>query len=232
MQSADVTFPKAATLHFFFYRQGVHALFIVVLLPVAWGLAAPALGGASYLGISDRWWFAASLACAVVHQLWIWTGWRAQLGWRAFTRGFGSYDFAVFSSVFFALLVMRPLLIATTSIAGAGTLLLPPWLSLGLGVLLSAMALYTGWSVVRYFGLARAAGADHFRPGYREMGLVNQGVFALVPNAMYTFGFLGLWAIALLARSHVGLVAALFQHAYVWVHYLCTESPDMDVLYG
>src|SRR6516165_5660914 len=104
MQSADVTFPKAATLHFFFYRQGVHALFIVVLLPVAWGLAAPALGGASYLGISDRWWFAASLACAVVHQLWIWTGWRAQLGWRAFTRGFGSYDFAVFSSVFFALL--------------------------------------------------------------------------------------------------------------------------------
>ena len=49
---------------------------------------------------------------------------------------------------------------------------------------------------------------------------------------MYTLAFLGLWSIALVARSHAGLVAALFQHAYIWVHYLCTEAPDMEVLYG
>ena len=41
---------------------------------------------------------------------------------------------------------------------------------------------------------------------------------------MYTLGFLGLWSIA--------LVAALFQSAYIWIHYLCTEEPDMKVLFG
>ena len=64
------------------------------------------------------------------------------------------------------------------------------------------------------------------------MPLVTRGAFAWTPNAMYTFGFLGLWAIALFARSHAGLVAALFQHAYIWVHYVCTEQPDMARLYG
>jgi Phospholipid methyltransferase len=49
---------------------------------------------------------------------------------------------------------------------------------------------------------------------------------------MYTFGFFGLWVIALFARSHAALVGAVFQHAYVWVHYVCTEQPDMEVLYG
>src|SRR5438093_373826 len=93
-------------------------------------------------------------------------------------------------------------------------------------------SLYTAWSVQRYFGFARAAGADHFRRRYREMPLVTRGAFAWTPNAMYTFGFLGLWAVALFGRSHAGLVAALFQHAYIWVHYACTEQPDMELLYG
>ena len=34
------------------------------------------------------------------------------------------------------------------------------------------------------------------------------------------------------ARTRLGLVAALFQHAYIWVHYVCTEQPDMARLYG
>jgi len=28
------------------------------------------------------------------------------------------------------------------------------------------------------------------------------------------------------------LAAALFQHAYIWVHYYCTEEPDMQLIYG
>jgi hypothetical protein len=64
------------------------------------------------------------------------------------------------------------------------------------------------------------------------MGLVRKGAFKWTPNAMYTLGFLGLWSIGLLARSHATLVAALFQHAYIWVHYICTEKPDMEILYG
>jgi hypothetical protein len=93
-------------------------------------------------------------------------------------------------------------------------------------------ALYTLWSVARYFGFARAMGGDHFRRGFRAMPLVRQGAFRYSSNAMYSFAFLALWSIAVLADSRAALAAALFQHAYIWVHMFCTESPDMKVLYG
>ena len=32
--------------------------------------------------------------------------------------------------------------------------------------------------------------------------------------------------------SLAALAAALFQHAYIWVHYYCTEAPDMDLIYS
>ena len=206
-------------------------MFLAALVPVAWGLAAPALGDGEWLGWSDTAWFAASLAVAVLHQSFIWIVWRAQLGWNAVTRLLGRADFAVYGAIFFAFLFLRPALIFAVSAADAGSLLLPAWLPIMLGVLLCVPAAYTGWSVARYFGFARAAGGDHFRRRYREMPLVDQGAFAWTPNAMYTLGFLSLWVIPLLARSHAGLVAALFQHAYIGVHYACTEAPDMELLH-
>jgi protein-S-isoprenylcysteine O-methyltransferase Ste14 len=147
------------------------------------------------------------------------------------TRRFGSADLAVFAAGFFPMLLLRPLLIWAVSAADRGSLHLPVPLARGLAIVLAIPALYTAWSVVRYFGMLRAVGGDHFRQRYRDMPLVRQGAFAWAPNAMYTFGFLGLWAIAFCIGSQAGLVAALFQHAYVWVHYLSTERPDMDVLY-
>ena len=230
--TAEVECPQAATASFFFRRQGVHLLYLVALLPVARGLAAPALGDGAWLGLTDTSWFSLCLGVAVIHQVYIWIAWRSQLGWKAFTRVFGKGDFAVYNSVFVPLLVLRPALVAATSVADAGSLRLPTGPTLSLGALLAVPGVYTGWSVGRYFGFARAAGGDHFRRRFREMPFVHQGAFAWTPNAMYTFGFLALWAIALVAGSHAGLVAALFQHAYIWVHYLCTEEPDMEMLYG
>jgi protein-S-isoprenylcysteine O-methyltransferase Ste14 len=230
--TTEVEFPQAATASFFFRRQGVHLLYLVALLPVAWGLATPALGDGASLGLTDTSWFVLCLGVAVIHQVFVWIAWRAQLGWKLLSRVLGESDVAVYGAVFFALLVLRVVVVAATSAANAGTLRLPAGLALGLGLLLSLPALYTGWSVGRYFGFTRAAGGDHFRQRFREMPLVREGAFAWTPNAMYTLAFLGLWSITLVARSHVGLVAALFQHAYIWVHYLCTEEPDMEVLYG
>jgi hypothetical protein len=230
--ATDVEFPRAAKASFFFARQGVHLLYLAALLPAAWALAAPALGDGAWLGLTDTSWFASCLGLAVVHQVYIWAAWRAQLGWKVFTRVFGERDFAVYGAVFFPLLVLRVALVSATSVADTGSLRMPAGLALGLAALLSLPASYTGWSVGRYFGFTRAAGGDHFRRRFREMPLVRVGAFAWTPNAMYTLAFLGLWSIALAARSHVGLVAALFQHAYIWVHYLCTEEPDMELLYG
>jgi protein-S-isoprenylcysteine O-methyltransferase Ste14 len=91
---------------------------------------------------------------------------------------------------------------------------------------------YTAWSVGRYFGIPRALGGDHFRQEYRELPLVREGAFKYSSNAMYAFVFLVFWAIALLTGSRAALASALFQHAYIWVHFYCTEEPDMQVIYG
>jgi len=221
-----------AGLAFLFRRQAVHAVLLVALVPAAWALAAPALGDGAWLGVADATWFATTLAVAVVHQLYIWLAWRTQLGWGFFTRLFGRADFAVHLVVFCTFLALRPVMTYAVSAADARSLLSPAAVSGGLAAVLLGPAAYTGWCVVRRFGLARASGGDHFRRRYREMPLVEDGVFAWTPNAMYVFGFLNLWLIPLLLRSQAGLVAALFQHAYIWVHYLCTESPDMELLYA
>ena len=36
----------------------------------------------------------------------------------------------------------------------------------------------------------------------------------------------------LYASSQAALLAAAFNHAYIWVHYFCTELPDMKRIYG
>ena len=64
------------------------------------------------------------------------------------------------------------------------------------------------------------------------MPMVREDAFAWSSNAMCAFVFLGLWGIALVAGSLAALSAALFQHAYVWVHYYSTEGPDMELSYG
>ena len=49
---------------------------------------------------------------------------------------------------------------------------------------------------------------------------------------MYTYAFLLFWALALGLASKGALVVAAFSHAYIWVHYHCTEKPDMESIYG
>ena len=93
----------------------------------------------------------------------------------------------------------------------------------------SAYAIY---SVHKYFGLARAAGADHFDSRYRTMPLVKKGIFRFTENGMYIYAFLSFWAIAIGFNSSAALIVAAFSHAYIWVHYFATEKPDMDHLYA
>jgi hypothetical protein len=53
-----------------------------------------------------------------------------------------------------------------------------------------------------------------------------------MPNAMYALGSLALWAIGIAAGSRGALVAAAFQHAFIWAHYRWIERPDMQVIYA
>ena len=88
------------------------------------------------------------------------------------------------------------------------------------------------YSVSRYFGMMRAAGADHFDPRYRDLPLVKEGIFRFTNNGMYIYAFLLFWAIAVGFNSSAALAVAVFSHAYIWVHFFATEKPDMDYLYG
>jgi hypothetical protein len=49
---------------------------------------------------------------------------------------------------------------------------------------------------------------------------------------MYLFGFALLWAPAVYYSSITALFFALFSHLYIWIHYFCTEKPDMVRIYG
>lgn len=223
---------EAGTAAFFFKRQLWHLLALLLLLPVSWSFAAGALEGAAWLGVRDSAWYWLAIGVAVLHQVLVWLGWRGQLGWAVLTRLFGRADLIVWGALFLPLLVGRPLLILCLAMADRGSLALPVSLSLGLGVTLLVPSMYTLWSVARYFGIPRAVGGDHFRSKYRDMPLVTEGAFQWSGNAMYAFGFLGLWSIAFLLGSQAALSVALFQHAYIWVHQFCTEEPDAALIYG
>ena len=53
------------------------------------------------------------------------------------------------------------------------------------------------YSVKRYFGMVRASGADHFDNKYRDMPLVNKGIFRFTSDGMYLYAFFLFWAIAI-----------------------------------
>lgn len=223
-----VTVPEGYKWH----GQLRHLLMLAVLVPGAWAIAGDSLGDGSFLGITDEAWFIAAITVPIVQQVAVALLWRAQLCNRLLTRAFGDAGFTVWGVIFFPLLVARPLLVAAVGLADVGSLRIPAVAGVGIGILLLLPAVWTMHSVKKYFGFARALGGDHFFERYRTMAMVREGAFKYSSNAMYTFVFLGLWGIALIFRSRAALAVATFQHAYIWVHWYCTEQPDGVVLYG
>jgi hypothetical protein len=215
-----------------FAGQLQHWLLLTCLLPGAMCLARPALDDASWLGIADRTWFQAVLVLVIVHQVVVWLVFRLQLVYALFSRLFGKHDLLVWGILFYPMLLARPILTLALGIADLGSLGSYRGVQTVIGLALLVPAVYTLWSVVEYFGMTRALGGDHFRQHYRDMPLVRKGAFKYSQNAMYSFVFLVFWAIALLTHSRAALAAALFQHAYIWVHMYCTEAPDMRLIYG
>ncbi|MDC7221891.1 MAG: methyltransferase [Spirochaetales bacterium] len=172
------------------------------------------------------------MGVVLYHQFLVWLVWRAQLCFNLFTRLFGKYDLLIWSLLFLPPLAARPVLTVLIALSDRATLPGAAALWVFLALLLLIPSLYGSYSVARYFGIIRAVGADHFRESYRSMPLASGGMYRWSNNVMYGYVFLLFWAIALIFRSQAALVAALFQHAFVWVHYYTVESPDMDAIYG
>ena len=172
-------------------------------------------------------WYAASFP--VVHQIFVWLAWRVELASAGTSKTIGFRGYLV---IFFVLFAGRFVSLIALGWLDRGSLDLPVVPRVVAAVLLLLPSIYAMYSVMRYFGMSRAAGVDHFDPRYRDLPMVREGIFRFTSNGMYLYAFLLFWAIAILFDSAAALAVAAFSHAYIWVHFHATEKPDMEFLYA
>jgi len=212
----------AATIPSLWTGQRLHAICLVLLLAVVWAIWTY-LGGPFPLG------FWTAITFPIVHQVFVWMAWRLELlsSSTSKTIGFGGYVacfFLLFGGRFISLFVLAWM--------DRGSLHLQVLPRIVITVILTLLGVYAMYSTMRFFGMARAAGADHFDPRYRNMLFVREGIFRFTTNGMYVYAFLLFWAIAIGFNSSAALTVAAFSQAYIWVHFYATEKPDMDYLYS
>ena len=173
-----------------------------------------------------------SIILAVVHQIIVAIVFRFELYKGLMTRIFQDRAMKVWAAIFLPLLIARPITIILVGWLDQSSITPFRTIELVVGVPLILLAVVTMHSVIKYFTIRRALGADHFDNEVIDMPLVTQGMFRYTNNGMYGLVFLGFWGIALAFGSWNVLILALFQHCYIWVHMYLTEQPDMDRIYG
>ena len=112
-----------------------------------------------------------------------------------------------------------------------GSLYTPGWFAWSLAFIIFVPGAYTMYSVKKYFGFLRAAGADHFETKYRNMPFEKRGIFKWTPNAMYVFAIAIPFSFAIAAGSKSMFIVAAYTYISIWLHYFCTEKEDFKVIY-
>jgi len=145
---------------------------------------------------------------------------------------FGNRGFAAYAAGFSTLGVARVAAVLMLALSNRDTLHADLKVLRVVALIAAIPAAYLFYSVKRYFGFKRAFGIDHFDESYRSLPFVRRGIFRFTRNGIYVFGFWVLWVPGLWFASTAALIAALFNHLYIWVHYYSTELPDMMRIYG
>jgi len=215
-----------------FEKQGWHLFFLAILLVGVALLARVDVLAGQLWGLSTKVWLWIAIAVPVIHQIFVWMFWRLELHHGLITSWFGKSGFPIYKVGFTLLFVARPISILLLGISNYDTVVCPPVLLYAVAILALLPGIYTMYSVAHYFGIDRAYGIDHFDEAYRDKSFVKQGMFKYTDNAMYKFGFLILWSIALFTLSKAALLAAAFNHLYIWVHFYFTELPDIRHIYA
>ena len=186
----------------------------------------------SFWMVNTKSWFWLAIAVPILHQVYVWLVWRIELYQRMFTKRFGlERSFRIYAAGFSILFASRLITIIVLSISNKDTLLLNPIFVYLVAVVITPLVIYLFYSVKKYFTIERAYGIDHFDKNYCEP-YVKRGIFKYADNGMYVFGLMILYLPGLLLQSEAALLAALFNHVYIWVHYYFTERPDMVEIYG
>ncbi len=213
-------------------KQGYHLLSILILSGGLWLAVRGDFLESEFLGLTARTWLILAVLFPVVHQIYVVICWRGELYYGWLSNALGERAFKIWAAGFMILFLGRPITILALAIANRGTLDLPLMINLPLIAICLAVVVYMAYSFVKYFSVSRALGIDHFQPEkYRNISFVREGIFRWSSNAMYKYAFLALWAIGLVFNSKAALLAALFNHLYIWAHYYFTEYPDIQYIY-
>ena len=212
----------AATVPDLWTGQWLHTVCLVSLLALVRAVW-------TYLGEPYPIVFWTAVSFPIAHQVYVWVAWRLELSSSAMSKtiGFGGYV-----ACFFLLFGGRFISLFALAWMDRDSLHLQTLPRIALAGILTLLGVYAMYSVMRFFGMARAAGADHFDTRYRDMPFVREGIFRFTSNGMYLYAFFLFWAIAVGFNSSASLAVAGFSHAYIWVHFYATEKPDMDYLYS
>jgi len=183
-------------------------------------------------GISTTAWLWTAIVIPIFHQVYVWIVWRLELYNNTFTSRYGvRRAFKIYSVGFSLFFVCRLIFIIILAISNRDSLLINPFYPYLIAALITPVIIYLFYSVLRYFTIERAYGIDHFDKNYNEP-YVKGRIFYYTANGMYVYGLLILYLPGLFLLSKAALIVALFNHLYIWVHYYCTELPDMKVIYG
>jgi hypothetical protein len=217
-----------STLGKIFHLQHYHLLGNIILLIISYSLIF------QFSPISDKI-QTTSLVAFLSHGLhvtYVWICWRTELHLKLLTRLLGRYAVPIYAFFFFIQLIGRPITVLQLAAGTSNTIQIPAMIQYTFIAVIALITIVTFHSIIFYFGFIRAAGADHFEEKYRKMGKVTQGIYKYFENVMYTFTTLCLFIPGLVFKSLPAIVCAAYHYTALWIHYFCTEKPDMEYIYG
>ena len=213
---------------FFFKHQIWHLGGTIILFYIGAQLVDLKSNTSTFIGISALGWFMIAMSIPIIHQAYVWVCWKSELCWKTISKTIG---FKAYAIIFFILGLSRFSAIVLCFV-DYGSLYKPGILAWVISIIFFIPGIYTMYSVKKYFGFLRAAGADHFDPKYRDMPFEKRGIFKWSPNAMYVFAIGIPFAFAVATGSQSMFVVATYTYISVWLHYFCTEREDFKIIYG
>ena len=215
-------------LSFFFKHQIWHLGGTVILFYIGTKFAGLQNNTNTFVSLDAFSWFIISMTIPLIHQAYVWVCWRSELCWKSISSTIGFKGYVI---IFFVLIISR-LSAIVLCFVDYGSLYAPGWFAWSLAVIIFIPGVYTMYSVKKYFGFLRAAGADHFDPKYKDLPFERRGIFKWSPNAMYTFAIGIPFGFAIATGSQSMFIVAIYTYISIWLHYFCTEKEDFKVIYG
>ncbi len=214
-------------LSFFFKGQIWHLGGTIVLFYIGAQFVDLESNSNTFIGISALNWFIIAMSIPLIHQTYVWICWRSELCWKSISSSIGFKGYLI---VFFILIISRFSAVVLCFV-DYGSLYTPGWFAWVLSIIVFIPGAYTMYSVKKYFGFVRAAGADHFDPKYRDMAFEKRGIFKWSSNAMYVFVLAVPFAFATAAGSQSMFIVAVYSYISIWLHYFFTEKEDFKIVY-